>query len=417
MNKEAEKEITKYKAEYFVSCPKGMEELLFKELSDLSIHGLEQHSGGASFNGVNSDFLKVIFNSRLASRVYKKLFSFDVKVEKDIYHRGMEIKWKTIFDLDQTFKIQTILNKSPNGQKKSKFTNTMILSQILKDGIVDWFRADSGGNRPNVNKQNADAAFLLNIVPHDNPLSTKEKVTVLIDMCGEPLSNRGYRQEYFEAPLRENLAAALLLASDWKPQEEVLIDSMCGSGTLLVEALMLKLKIPPSFYRLKNNRHYSFEQLSLYTKDTELQDFCGKEMRAVLAAGEAGLKTQDTKMVYGFELNNHHLHTCEQTLDQCGLNKFVELKHGDATKIKAPVPSGVIICNPPYGERMGDDEAALIDLYYFYGENLKKEFKGFRAYIFTGNLPLIKKISLKTSRKIPFYNGDIECRLVRYDLY
>lgn len=417
MNKDSEKEIVKHRNEYFVSCPKGMEELLFEELRTLEISNLEKNSGGASFSGNSYDYLKVIFHSRLASRVYKKLFSFDVKVEKDIYHRGLEIKWKTIFELDQTFKIQTILNKSPNGTKKSKFTNTMILSQILKDGIVDWFRADTGGNRPNVNKQQADAAFLVNIVPHDNPYSVKERVTILIDLCGEPLSNRGYRQEYFEAPLRENLAAALILSTDWKPQDEVLIDSMCGSGTLLIEALMIKLKIPASFYRLKNNRHYSFEQLSLYTKDTELQAMCAKEMRAVLAAGEAGLKTQSTPLIYGFELNNHHLHMCEHALDILGLNKFVELKHGDATKIKAPVANGVIICNPPYGERMGEDEAALNDLYYFYGENLKKEFKGFRAYIFTGNLPLIKKISLKTSRKIPFYNGDIECRLVRYDLY
>ena len=185
MNKENEKEITKYKAEYFVSCPKGMEELLFNELKILEITGLEQKSGGASFVGVNSDFLKVIFNSRLASRVYKKLFSFDIKVEKDLYHRGVEIKWNEIFGINQTFKIQTLLNKSPNGLKKSKFSNTMILSQILKDGIVDRFREDTEGNRPNVNKQQADASFLLNITPHDNSQSIKEKATVLIDLCCE----------------------------------------------------------------------------------------------------------------------------------------------------------------------------------------------------------------------------------------
>lgn len=412
-----EKEITKHRADYFVSCPKGMEDLLYDELNNLEVQNLEKNSGGASFTGHHQDFIKVIFYSRLASRVYKKLYSFDVKVEKDIYHRGLEIRWKSIFSLDQTFKIQTILNKSPNGQKKSKFTNTMILSQILKDGIVDWFREDSGGNRPNVNKQQADAAFLINIVPHDNPQSTKERVNILIDLCGEPLSNRGYRQEYFEAPLRENLAAALILSTDWKPQSEVLIDSMCGSGTLLIEALMIKLKIPASYYRLKNNRHYSFEQHTLYLKDSSLQEYCAKIMREVLSAGDSALKSTAVKEIYGYELNNHHLAMCEQALTQCGLTKFVDLHFGDATKIKPLVSSGVVICNPPYGERLEMDEKVLADLYYNYGENLKKQFKGFRAYIFTGNMPMIKKISLKTSRKIPFYNGDIECRLVRYDLY
>jgi 23S rRNA G2445 N2-methylase RlmL len=411
-----EKDIEKHKNEYHVSCPKGVEELLFQELSALNIEGLKQNIGGATFQGKNEDFLKVVLYSRLASRVYKKLFSFDIKTEKDLYFRGKEIKWKAVFGLDQTFKIQTILMRSPNGQKKSKFSNTMILSQTLKDGIVDRFRDDEEGLRPNVNKQNADASLVVHIAPHDNEYATKEKVTIMVDLCGEPLSNRGYRDPGFEAPLRENLAAAIILSTDWN-KKETFVDMMCGSGTLLIEAAMIKGNIPASYYKIKRGVQYAFFNLYLFNKDKFLIEAWEKEVKIAIASAKKGLellKSEDK--MYGYDLNHQHLNLCQNLIDKCELTGTIIINREDATRLRNSFTPGLLIANPPYGERMGSEED-LAGLYYNLGENLKQEFKGFRAFIFTGNLPLIKKISLKTSSKKILYNGDIECRLVRYNLY
>ncbi len=411
-----DKEIIKHKAEYFASCPKGVEELLFQEMSELKIGGISKSIGGVHFEGKHEDFLKVILYSRLASRVYKKLFTFDIKVEKDLYHRGMEIKWKTIFGLDQTFKIQTILMRSPDGKKKSKFSNTMILSQTLKDAIVDRFREDEEGVRPNVNKQNADASFIVHIAPYDDTFTTKEKVTIMVDLAGEPLSNRGYRDPGFEAPLRENLAAALILSTDWN-KTETFIDSMCGSGTLLIEAAMIKGNIPASYYKLKKGVQYAFFNLYLFNKDKDLIDAWNTEVKLALNQAKKGFESLKTTKLYGYDMVHHHMNLCLNHVEKCELKDVIVVNREDATRLTPAFTPGVVIANPPYGERMGEDDKELAGLYYNYGENLKQNFKGYRAYIFTGNLPMIKKISLKTSAKLIFYNGDIECRLVRYNLY
>ncbi|MFZ4712530.1 MAG: THUMP domain-containing class I SAM-dependent RNA methyltransferase [Bacteriovoracaceae bacterium] len=413
---EKDKEIERYKNTYLVSCPKGVEELLLKELSDLGIVGLKGGIGGATFEGRNEDFLKVILYSRLASRVYKKLFSFDIKTEKDLYFFGKEIQWSSIFGLDQTFKIQTILMRSPDGKKKSKFSNTMILSQTLKDGIVDRFRDEEEGLRPNVNKQNADASFVVHIAPHDSEHAVKEKVTVMVDLCGEPLSHRGYRDPGFEAPLRENLAAAIVMAMEWN-KKETFIDLMCGSGTLLIEAAMFKANIPASYFKIKRGVQYSFFNLYLFNKDKGLTETWEKEVKLAIQEAKKGIENlKNGEKIYGYDLNHQHLNMCQTLIDKCELTSAIIINREDATRLKNNFAPGLLVANPPYGERMGSDED-LAGLYYNLGENLKQEFKGFRAYIFTGNLPLIKKISLKTSSKRILYNGDIECRLVRYNLF
>jgi putative N6-adenine-specific DNA methylase len=409
-------ETVKHKNEFFASCPKGIEDYLEQELIQLNIKNPSKTVGGVYFSGPSDDFIKVIFHSRLASRVYKLLYSFDVRGEKDFYTKAFDLKWKAVFDINQTFKINTILYKSPDGKNRSKFSNTMFLSQVLKDAIVDRFREDFDGMRPNVNKQNADASFLVHVRPFDQ-ISPFEKVTIMLDLVGEALSNRGYRDAYFEAPLRENLAAALVIASEWD-QKETFIDLMCGSGTLLIEALMIKGKIPPSYFHMKKGLFFPFLNLEFYTKDEFAQKTFEKERQLVVELGQKGIKELQTgTKLYGFDLNHFHLDLCKKTLEELGLGNCCELKKEDATKVKNSFgDSGLIICNPPYGERMGTEED-LTSLYYEMGENLKKNFKGFKAFIFTGNLPLLKKIELRTSSKKIFFNGDIECRLARYNLY
>lgn len=416
-----DKEITKYKNAFFASCPTGLEELLEAELLNLGAGGTKLTKGGVHFESYPEVAIKSILYSRIASRVYKKLFGFTVKVEKDIYYRAKEIKWKGVFSLEQTFKIQTLQGKSPKGTKRSKFNNSMFLGQQLKDAIADRFREDTK-ERPNVDKFNPDISLLLHIIPNDNPHSQKEDVTILIDMSGQTLSNRGYRVKSFSAPVRENLAAGILKLAGYTGKE-TLVDGMCGSGTFLAEAVMMKFDIPACFIRLKDHKEHNdelpwaFLSHNYYTKDKYLKENTEGFIEEAYAQTQTALKKIKTGTIYGYDIDGSALDIAGYNLKLADLLAGISLEQGDATKISKPnSDGGIFIVNPPYGERLGEDDD-LDTLYHELGENLKKNFKEYNAYIFTGNMPLLKKISLRTSKKHILYNGNIESRLAEYQLY
>jgi len=288
------KEIIKYKNEFFASSPTGLEEVLEQELKEFGAKQTKVVKGGVHFESFPEVAIKSVLYSRTASRIYKKLFGFEVKIEKDIYYQAKEIKWKAVFNLDQTFKIQVIQGKSPQGTKRSKFQNSMFLGQQLKDAIADRFRDDTK-ERPNVDKVTPDVSLLMRVEPNDNPHSVKEDVTILVDMCGLPISNRGYRVKSFSAPLRENLAAGILKLTGYTGKE-VLVDAMCGSGTFLAEAAMIKNNIPPSFIRLidakehEDNLPWDFLHLNFYTKDKYLVENTNKFIEEAYLQSLSGLK-------------------------------------------------------------------------------------------------------------------------------
>ncbi len=417
------KEIEKLKDEFFASCPTGLEELLAAEVKALDYEKLRVVSGGVHFKGKITLCLELMLSSRIASRIYKKAYRFEVKVEKDLYFYAKEIKWKSLFDLEQTFKISVVQSKSPNGKKRSHFSNTMFLAQNLKDGIVDRFRDDCKGERPSVDKDNPDMNFLLHLEPHDNEFSQKEYATILIDMCGEPLSQRGYRNTPFAAPLKENLAAGLVLLSNYKPEENF-IDPMCGSGTIIIESLLIKGQIPPSYLALHEilendaNDYWDFMKHNWFKKDKYVLEDWDKLTKKYIELAKDGFERleKSSAKTMAYDCENYSLKAIQLNLAASDLTEFVEVDKADAAFVECDLDSGVLVTNPPYGERLGEDED-LEELYYDFGENLKKNFKDFRAYIFTGNLPLLKKISLRTSKKTILYNGNIEARLAEYLLY
>lgn len=430
MTKKTEKvKIEKVKNGYFASCPTGLEELLAAEIKSLRFDNqkyekIEVVKGGVHIICVPQLALELMLASRIASRVFKKVFEFEIKEEKDLYRFAKEVKWKAIFDLEQTFKISVVQGLSRDGKKRSQFKSSIFLSQNFKDGIVDKFRLDCNGERPNVDKDQADMAFLLRVEPVNDPDSFVEKVSVLIDMCGAPLSHRGYRDTNFSAPLRENLAAGLVLLSGYTG-EETLVDPMCGSSTIIIESLLIKGNIPPSYLAIHEiisnpDEHYwDFTRHNWFKKDKYIIENWSKL-----------LKLYNTKAQDGFEfLENNPINTFASDKEKFAINastfnlkasdliEFVNLTQDDATSINLEdKESGILICNPPYGERIGEDRD-LPELYYNFGENLKNNFKGFTAYVFTGNLPLLKKISLRTSKKHILYNGSIEARLAEYKLF
>jgi 23S rRNA G2445 N2-methylase RlmL len=410
-------EITKIKDIFFASCPSGLEQVLEEELKKIGIENTKAQTGGISFQCPMEMALKVILYSRIASKVFKVQYAFEIKIEKDLYFEAKKIKWKALFDLTQTFKIHTQLISSFDKKKRSKFKNSLFMSQQLKDAIVDRFR-DDNKERPSVSLDRPDIDLYVRIQPNINPFSVKEDVSIMVDLCGEPLHQRGYRQKFVDAPLKENLAAGILKLIA-KTKKQNFIDGMCGSGTFVIEQMLMDLGIAPSFLKVKRyvekeERYlWAFENLLMFTKDKYLIEAFDKLISKVYKDTQKCLKKEATCQYLAYDNDARSVESTSYNATYAGLKEFIKVSKKDATTIK-PVDNCVFFANPPYGERIGAD---LENLYHDLGENLKKNFKGTKAYILTGNLILLKKISLRTSKRIPLFNGKIECRLVEYDLY
>ncbi len=393
---------------FFASCPQFLEPLLATELKDAGILEIFEEKGGMEFRCLDELALSFLLNTRIGSRIYKYLWGFKIKDEKEIYQNAREINWNGILNPNQTFKITTLLDRDAN----SFFKNSLFLSRLLKDSLVDTIR-DKKGTRPSVDIKNPNLSFLMRI--SKDRKKGLFQVDILLDLCGESLSNRHYRSPGHVAPLRENLAAALVKFSDFNPDSDIFIDSMCGTGTILIEAAMIRGKISPCYFRLREERPFSF-LFHNWFKQKYLNDFYQDQIKIIKEKSQAGLKELQLNQFYGFEKDNQTISVTRKNLEACNLSRVIKVEKADATKLMPPAPPpGIVICNPPYGERMGEEEE-VANLMYEYGENLKNNFKGFRAYILTLS-QMRKKIALSSSQRIPLKNGNIECQLVKYDLY
>lgn len=417
--------IDKLKNHFFASCPIGLEELLAQEVKKLETKNIEITNGGVSFESFPQVAIELILSSRIASKVYKKLFQFEIKTEKDLYYFSRDIKWKGVFDLDQTFKITTLQGRSKDGKKWSQFKSPIFLSQTLKDGIVDRFRKDCNDERPSIEKDQPDVSLLLRVEPNINIYSKKEVCTILIDMCGRPMGNRGYKRGPSEAPLRENLAAGIIKLTGYNGKQN-LIDPMTGSGTLISEALLIKGNIPPTFLQLKQFKKddeficWNFQNHLWFKKDKFLLEHFDKLLDKYIEKVNNGFKKLDKldSKVIARDINADAIKGAIENFKYAGLIKYIDLDIDDATSMVKPVGvnKGIIVVNPPYGERISNIEDAK-KLYYEFGENLKNTFKNFSAFIFTGNRDLLKSISLRSDKKHILNNANLEARLVEYNLY
>lgn len=410
----------KYRFEYFASCPSGLEELLSQEIMSLGAKLVVPVRGGVQFESFHEIAIKVVLYSRLASRVFKFLYSFECENEKDYYLEATEIKWKSLMNVNQTFRLTTILGDLPGGREE--FRNSQFANLKLKDAIVDYFRHFEG-NRPSVAKEYPDVAFLARI---DYGQEKKYRATLMYDLCGDPLNQRGYRLAKTEAPMKENLAAGLLKLSNWNPEEENLLDAMCGSGTIMIEAALMAADIPPSYLKaerhLKNNSYklWTFLNYPWFTEDPLLQENFNQYLTEIMAAAEAGLKKLSLLKgkIIGNDISEMALISARENVKKAKLENIIEIKHKNALDLQPNGPKTFFIANPPYGERLefGEDEK-LKALYKGLGDHWKQSFKGHRAALITGNLPMLKSVGLRTSKKHIIYNGDIECRLAEYQLY
>jgi 23S rRNA G2445 N2-methylase RlmL len=410
----------KYRFEYFASCPVGIEELLSEEILDLGAKSTKVVRGGVQFEAYHEIALKTILYSRLASRIFKYLYAFEVINEKDYYQEATQIKWTGLMDVDQTFRLTTIFGDLP--REREEFRNSQFANLKLKDAIVDWFRHHDG-NRPSVARDNPDVAFLARI---DRGQDKPYLVTLMYDLCGDPLNQRLYRVAKTEAPLKENLAAAILKLVHWNPKEENLLDAMCGSGTFLIEGALMAGEIPPSYLRveryLKNSnlKMWTFLNYPWFKKDEHLLTNFKSLLAEVHERTQKGLTflRSHQGLIHGNDLSEMALLSANENLKKAQLEGVIELTQNDAREVYPSNRKTLFLCNPPYGERLeSGEEEKLKALYKGLGDHWKQTFKGHRAVLFTGNLSMLKVVGLRTSKKHILHNGDIEGRVAEYALY
>lgn len=390
---------------YFASCPRGTEDLLKSEMNKYKLDG-KVTKGGVSFKGTDKDALNFLLNTRIASRVFKEVHCFYIKAEKQIYMNGRNIKWDTYLGTRDTFKITTLLDRDA----KNSFKNSIFLSQLLKDSLVDHMRSKVG-KRPDVDTKEPTISFLQRIE------TTKKdfKVLIYLDLTGRSLDKRGYRQTGHLAPLRENLAAAIVMTTDWKSEKEKYFDPMVGSGTLLIEAILYKERIAPSYLTLKYERKpYAFQR-QLWYKESNLVKWFDSQINDVLTKSKEKIENMKSGFFFANDIDEDNIKLCKKHLRKCfGRIDFVEFSNEDFINSNdQETQHDLIVFNPPYGERLAKN-VDIDALYHEIGETLKNKYPNSRAYIFTLHGDLRKNIRLKPTLKKEFFNGDLDCRLFRY---
>jgi putative N6-adenine-specific DNA methylase len=369
---------------FFAPCPRGVESALAGELAQLGALEIAPADGGVAFAGPLDLAYRANLESRLASRILWRVGAAAYRDERDVYAAARALDWPRWFRADQTLRVDVAATRSP--LKSLEFATLRI-----KDAVCDRHR-DAGGTRPSIDKERPDVRVHAHL--------TATHATYYLDTSGEPLFKRGYRRESAEAPLRENLAAGLLRLSGWMPGA-ALLDPMCGSGTLAIEAALIALDIAPGV-----KRKFGFQKLAWYD---------GPSWQRIKQAAQRRAKPVVPVNIYASDSDAAAVERCRRSLAAAGVAGAVTVERADVLSRAAPAPAGVIVSNPPYGVRLADSDA-LAAFYPRLGDALKQRFAGWIAYLFSGDPRLPKLIGLRASRRTPLYNGALECRLYEYRL-
>ena len=367
---------------YFAPCPRGLESVLASELAAIGAESVRATDGGVAFAGRAELLYRANLESRIASRILLQVAEHGYRSEDDVYQCALRLPWHEWFERKRTIRIAVAAVRSP--LKSLDFVTLRI-----KDAVCDAFRRATGG-RPDVDTRHPDVRIHAYIDAH--------RVSFYLDTSGEPLFKRGWRTGTVDAPLRENLAAGILHHTGWTPTA-ALLDPMCGGGTFVVEAATYALGIAPG-----TNRGFAFERLTLY--DPRL-------WRQVRNAAEARREPARPLTIYASDEDPKAIRATTQALERAGLESCVQLERRDVLDAKPPAPHGTLIANPPYGVRIGEQQA-LAAFYPKLGDVLKQRFPGWRCFIFSADTRLPKLIGLKPSRRVPLFNGALECRLYEF---
>lgn len=363
----------------------GLEEILAGELTALGARDVKPMIRSVEFFGDK----KLLYNSNLwcrtATRILKPIFNFRAANEKALYSKIFNLDWRNYLALNQTFMIDAVITESG-------FDNSLYVAQKTKDAIADNFRKRTG-RRPSVDLKNPDVRI--------NVYINRDDCTIALDSSGEPLFKRGYRKKTGEAPLNEVLAAGIVLHSGWD-RKSAFVDAMCGSGTIIIEAALAARNIAPGLTREK----FGFMNWGDY--DRELFKQVRQEARTKI------IPKLDFEMV-GSDKAPRQIREAAENARRAEVGRDIVFRQSSIEDFTPPSQPGTLIINPPYGERMSVDD--IRNFYGSIGDALKNNFTGYDAYIFTGNLDAAKHIGLRTSRRIAMYNGPIECRLLKFEMY
>jgi putative N6-adenine-specific DNA methylase len=371
----------------FITTYQGLEPLLAKEISALGIpeSRIEMIKRGVRvLNCSLEDVYRFNYQLRTALRVLLNLSKFRLKNTNDLKWKSKQVNWHHWFSPDKRIKIDAVVNNS------REFSNSKYAAQLVKDGVVDCFK-NTRGERPVVDLKSPEVRIQV--------LISKDNVTLSLDTSGDSLHKRGYKTSSFKAPLSEVLAAGIAMLSEVN-NYETLFDPMCGSGTLLTEAYLIKTNTAPGKWR----ESFGFEHFLKFEEDDFLK------IRSEAIAKEKPLKGS----ICFNDLYRSNVEQTQMNLKKVGFYAG-ESSYGDFLKSNAPHSGGLLLMNPPYDQRLEQDD--VNSFYKAIGDTLKQQYKGWTAGIFSGNMEALKNVGLKTSKKHPLFNGPLESKLHLYELY
>ncbi len=361
----------------------GLEEVLAQELTALGANDVQIGRRMVSFTGDKEMMYRANFALRTAIRVLKPIKHFEAKDADEVYEQVKAIPWEDYLDTNRSFAVDAVVYSE-------EFRHSMFVSYRVKDAIVDYFR-EKTGKRPNVRINKPDILLNIHIA--------QTTCTLSLDSSGESLHRRGYRQEAVEAPLNEVLAAGMLLLTGWHGECD-LIDPMCGSGTIPIEAALIARNIAPGVFR----QGYAFEKWpdfdadlfeTIYNDDSQERPFNHK--------------------IYAYDNSPKAIAIAARNIKAAGVAKDITLKQQPFQQFEKPAQRAIIVTNPPYGERISAND--LLGLYAMIGERLKHEFTGNTAWILSYREECFEQIGLKPSTRIPLYNGALECEFRKYEIF
>jgi len=362
---------------YFASCPRGLEEVLQQELTDIHASDIKKVDGGMLFSGDNEVLYRANISSRIATRILCLVKQGTYENEDDIFNAALAVEWPSWFALEKTIKVSTTAIQCP-----LKSIDFMTLR--IKDAVCDIFR-EKTGKRPDVAVRDPDIKIHLFL--------EKNNFSLYIDASGAPLYQRGFRTASVEAPIKENLAAGIIKLSGWTPGEPFL-DPMCGSGTFLIEAALIASNQAPGL-----NRDFGFMAWKNFDKTL---------FTTIKTSYLDKVTKKDFLKIYGSDKDLRAIRVSKKNLTLAGFENSVQLVCKQFSEITPPYNEGVLVTNPPYGERIDEE---LDSAYPEWASSLKKSFAGWRTYFLTNDFRMPKLMRLSPSKKTPLYNGALDCRL------
>ncbi len=371
--------------EFIAKTFHGLEEVLAKELKNTSAKDIQIQNRAVRFKGSLKTMYEANYLCRTALRILKPLHTFKVTDAESLYKGVREINWFEHLTIHDTFVIDSLVFSKA-------FNHSKFPALKAKDAISDQFR-EKYNLRPSVDTTNPTIRINLHIA--------NETGTISLDSSGETLNKRNYRKETGPAPLNEALAAGMIYLTEWN-QEDIFIDPMCGSGTILIEAAMIALNIPAGIKR----KFWAFQNWN---------DYNPRIWREVKETAEDKRNKKADLLFSGIDKDKKVVELARRNVRNIGLSEYIHIDYNELEYLEAPEDKGVMVTNPPYGERIKPEE--IERLYKQIGDKLKNEFAGYEAWILSGNKNAMKNLGLKPMKKHKLFNGALECKYNQYKIY